>query len=226
MLIGISVEERDLISHTVLAEITAETAATFHNRVPQYLFKVLQDSYSELNLKLVIQQNAVSQQGARMAGTAFGNEVLPHTPPDSPLEETDCDVSFYYGPDTEAVAEDDWCKDTNRVENRASKLKAQLLEVERERNAVSQRLRENASKIKKEMQGMALEGRAVDKRRTDILGAMQKRRLVQDRTGDYGPEAVGYDVCEDPDLYVAKQDHTARAVILKIENQATCLPKS
>lgn len=70
---------------------------------------------------------------------------------------------------------------------------------------MSQRLRENASKIKEEMQGVALEGRAVDKGRTDILGAMQKRRLVQDRTGDYGPEAVGYNVCEDPDSYVAKK---------------------
>ena len=50
---------------------------------------------------------------------------------------------------------------------------------------------------------------------------MNKRRLEQDKTGDYGTDAVGYNVYEPSDLYFCKQDfENARRVFLKIEKQA------
>lgn len=217
---SISVEDRDLIINAILEEITAETAAAFHNRVPQYLFKILHDSYNELSLKLVTQQNAIPQDGAKMEGTDCGNEVLPHTPPDSPLEETESEISCHYGSDTEGLAEYDWVKDTCKLERRARMLETQLQEVEPEGKAVGQRITEKGRKIMEEMHEVELERDAVDKRRTEILETMEERRLEQDRTGDYGTEAVGYNVSEPLEFYFAKHDGTARSVILNIQKQA------
>ena len=217
---SISVEDRDLISNTILKEITAATAAAFHNRVPLYLFEILQDSYNELNLKLVAQQIAAPQQGVKMAGKATGNETLPHTPPDSPPEDTDSDLSVEFGSDTEGLVESDWCDSTRKLDTQASKLKAHLQEVNRERKAVSQRFGEKASQIKQEMQKVELEKQATDKRYAESLEAMERRRFEQDRTGDYGTEAVGYHTYESHDLFCAKRDGTGRRVFLNIAKQA------
>lgn len=67
---------------------------------------------------------------------------------------------------------------------------------------------------------MELEDKAADRRETASLKAMEVRRLEQDRTGDYGTEAVGYNVFESADQYFAKKEITARYVTLGIHNQA------
>ena len=216
---SISAEDRDLISSVILEEIIAETAAAFHNRVPQYLFKILQDSYNELRPKLVSQQNAASQQKAKMPGTAFEKEIMPQTPLESPLEELDSGFLVDYGSDTEASAYRDCCKHAEGLKVQASKLKAQLDEVERERKAVSQRLREKARKAKKQRLEMEMKVKDADKRHSESPGVVEVRQSEQDRTGDYGTEAVGYDAKPVQFLF-DKQDLAARAVILKIEKQA------
>ena len=216
---SISVDDRDIISNAILGEIIAETAAVFHNRVPQYLFKILHDSYNELKLKLVTGQDAAPQQGATMAGTASG-EVLPHTPPESPLGETDSEVSVDYGSDTEGLAHNDFINGTNKLRGQAQKLKAQWQEVELERKVTCQRLRVKASRIEKEIEKVELEEKAADKRFCEALKVMRERRLEQDRTGDYGTGAVGYKVDIPMDLYFAKGDVLARFVTLGIEQQA------
>lgn len=216
---SISAEDQDLKSKTILKAITAETAAVFHNRVPQHLFKILRDSSDELKLKILTQEDAATR-GSIRAGTSSGDQVLPYTPPGSPPEETDSALSIYYGSDTEGLANHDYDKSSNALESRIDKLKEQLQEVERERNAVRQKLKEKASKIKKEVQELELENDAVDRRHTETLKAMSKRRLEQDRTGDYGTDAVGYNVYEPADLYFGKQDLNARCVFLKIGKQA------
>lgn len=214
------VHDRDLISNTIFEEVNAKTAAAFHNRVPQYLFQILQESYDELCIKLVHQQNVASQPEARMAGSAFGSAAIPETPPQSPQEETDSAISIGYGSDTEALIHHDWVEDKNRLSARVSKLKAQLQVVERERNAVSQRLREKASKIKSEIREVELEDQAADRRESACIKAMEVRRLEQDRTGNYGTKAVGYNVSESADGFLAKREITARYVTLGIHNQA------
>lgn len=197
-----------------------ETAVAFHIRVPQYLFKILQDSYNELHLKLVVRQNAAPQQGPTMARIASGKEVLPHTPPESPPGETDSKVSLHCGSDTEGLAHHDFMKATNRSIGRVRKLKVQLQEAESERKAVRQRLREKASKIEKEIRKAELEVKAAERRYSEVLETMRERRLEQNRTGDYGSEAVGYKVSESEYFCIAKRDDTARFVILEIEQQA------
>ena len=50
---------------------------------------------------------------------------------------------------------------------------------------------------------------------------MKKRRLEQDRNGEYGTQYVGYDIiAESEENSLAKQNPTARAVILRIQEQA------
>ena len=73
-------------------------------RVPHYLFTVLHDSYKELYLKIVARVDAASAHGGDMAGTASGNEILPHTPPESPLEDTDSEILPRYESDTPGLA--------------------------------------------------------------------------------------------------------------------------
>lgn len=212
---SISLEDRDLISNTILKTITAETAAAAHHRVPQYLFKILQDSYNELKIKIVTQEDAVPQRG-----TALRNELLPHTPPGSPPKETDSELcSITYGSDTEALAHRDYDKISDPLDSRIDELKLQLQEVECERKAVPQRLKVKAGIIKKEVQELELERGAICQRYKEVLNAIRKRRLEQDRTGDYGSEYVGYNVWESPDFHFDKRDENARRVSLKIESQ-------
>ena len=216
---SISAEDRDLIRNTILGAITAETAAAFHNRVPQHLFRILRDSSDELKLKILTQDDAAPQRSIR-AGTASGDQVPPFTPPDSPPEETDSAISIGYGSDTEGLAYHDWVKSTNLVNSRIGKLKAQLQEVEHERKVVRQRLKAEARKIKNEVEELELERGAVHRRHEEVLEAMNKRRLEQDRTGDYQTDSVGYNVYESMDFFQGKRDYNARRVILKIESQA------
>ena len=144
---SISAKDQNLKSKTILKATTAETAAAFHNRVPQHLFKILRDSSDELKLKVLTQEDA-APQGSRRAGIASGDQVPPFTPPDSPPEESDSELSIDYGSDTEGLAYHDWDNSSNALERRIDKLKEQLQEVERERNAVRHELKEKASKIK------------------------------------------------------------------------------
>ena len=209
---------RDLISNTIFEDINANTAPSFHARVPQYLFTILQDSYNELCLKLVNQNNAARQNEARMAGISE-MKTLPQTPPQSPPEQTDSELSIDYGSDTEGLIIHDRVKDENRLNVRASKLKAQLQEVERERKAASQKLRAKAKLIKNEIEEVELEDKAAERRESERHKAMQVRRMEQDRTGDYGTEAVGYNVSQSADDYFAKQELTARSVTLRIQTQ-------
>lgn len=216
---SISVQDSDLKSKTILTAITAETAAAFHNRVPQHLFRILRDSSDELKLKILTQEDA-APQGSRRVGTASGDQVLPHTPPDSPPEEADSELAIDYGSDTEALAYHDWEKSTILVDSRIKKLKGQLQEVEHERKAVRRRLKAEAGKIEKEVQELELERDAVDREHKEVLEAMNKRRLEQDRTGDYETDSVGYNLYESLDFFHGKNGENARVVNLKIESQA------
>lgn len=135
--VSVPVQDRDLISNTIFEQVNAKTAAAFHNRVPQYLFHILQESYDELCLKLVNQRIAPPQQGPRVAGIASADGITPQTPPRLPQEQTDSAIPIDYGSDTEGLITHDWVEDKNRLSARASKLKTQLLEVKRERKAVS-----------------------------------------------------------------------------------------
>ena len=45
-----------------------------------------------------------------MPGTAFEKEIMPQTPPESPLEELDSSFFVDYGSDTELNTYRDWCK--------------------------------------------------------------------------------------------------------------------
>ena len=94
---SLSSREQDLTISAIVKKVTAETAAVFHKRVPQYLFNVLHDSYKEIYLKLVAQPNAASAHEDGMAEMASGNEILPNTPPGSPLEEINSDITIEYG---------------------------------------------------------------------------------------------------------------------------------
>ena len=91
--------------------------------------------------------------------------------------------------------------------------------MERERKAVSQRPREKARKVKKQRQEVELKGKGADKRHSESLGVVEVRQSEQDRTGDYGTEAVGYDA-KPVEFLLNKQDLAARGVILRIEKQA------
>ena len=79
-----------------------------------------------------------------MAGTAPATGIMPQTPSESPAEKSDSALPFDYGSDTEAIIHHDWCKDKNRLQVRASNVKAQLEEGGRERKATRQRLKEKA----------------------------------------------------------------------------------
>ena len=214
----ISVNDRDLISDAILKKITAETAASFHSRVPQYLFNILQKSYNELNVKLATQNYAASQQGIERSATALGNEISPQTPPDSPLEDTDSKTGDFYS-DTEDLADLHWRKANRRLDFQARKLKTQLQEVEDERESVTRRFEEKANKIRKALREVKLKEIAADKKHTEALAAMKKRRLEVDSMGDYNTKAVGYHVFESLNFQSSKRDGTARPGILRIENQ-------
>ena len=216
----LSTQERDLISQTIFEEICIKTAPAFHNRVPQQLFTKIQDSYNDLYLKFVDQQNAASQREATMAGIASGNGIMPQTPPLSPLDEIPYMFSIDCESDTDNVTNADYQEATNRLRVRASKLKAHLQEVEQERKAVSQRFREKARKIRNEIQAAELEEKTAEKRRTETLKRMEVKRLEEDKTGDYGTEAVGYDVEESEEFRNGKRNDDSRCLTLKIENQA------
>ena len=213
----VSIDNRDLMSKAIFEEINAKTAPVFHNRVPQYLFKTLQDSYNELCLKLVKQQNAMPQQDV---GIASVNGIMPQTPPQSPPEETESTFSDDCDYDTEHIAEIGYYKVENKLDVRACKLKAQLQEVEHKRKAIRQQLREKARKIKNEIQDVELQCKAAKKKRHDTLKAMEIRRSEQDRTGDYGGEFVGYNVSESAQFHFARQEVTARYSTLRIQDQA------
>ena len=151
---------------------------------------------------------------------AIGNEVQPQTPPDSPPEENDSEMSVDYGSDTEALAHHDLYKTTKSLTKRARKLKAQLQEVEHQRKTMSQGLSRQASQITKEMRDVELEEKAANERYTKAMRAMAETRLEQDRTGDYGTEFVGYKVSGSADDCFAKLGDAARRVFLAIESQA------
>ena len=219
----ISVDDRDLISNAIFEEINVKTAAAFHNRVPQYLFKILQDSYNDLCVKLVSQQNAAP------SASEYGN--MPQTPPESPEEETDSAFSFQYGSDTSALIHCDWVKDLARLDVREGKLKAQLQEVKRERKTGNQRLEKKARTIENEIYQVGLERKAAATRESEAWRAMEVKRSEQDRKGDYGTNAVGYNVCESADLWHAKQQLNSRFAMLNIGIQAVVnrlfnMPKS
>ena len=213
----ISTADRDLISKAIFQEINARTAPAFHNRVPQHLFKILQDSYNELCLKLVKQQNAMPQQDV---GLASVNGIMPQTPPQSPPEETESTFSDDCDYDTEHIAENDYYKVETKLDVRACKLKVQLQEVEHKRRAIRQQLREKARKIKHEIQDVELQCKAAKKKRDDTLKAMKIRRSEQDRTGDYGGGYIGYSVIESAHYHFARQEVTARYSTLRIQDQA------
>ena len=90
-----------------------------------------------------------------------GNVILPHTPPDSPLEDTDSETPCQYDSDTEALAEDDWDCSIAVLDSRARKLEVKLQEVGCKCKASSKRLKDKAPKIKADMQDIDLERRAV-----------------------------------------------------------------
>ena len=211
---------RSAISSAILKEITAETAAVFHNRVPFYLFNILHNSYRDVCLKYITHQNANAQQEGKIAGTASASEIVPHTPPKSPQEETNFDVEDNWGSDTEGIALFELDKDTQRWTHRVAELQEQLQEVERERRAGNQKLKANASKIKNEILEVELKRTALFDRYADIIKAMKKTRLEQDRTGDYGTEAMGYDYWIPYDMFSCQNEVNARSATLKIERQA------
>ena len=216
----VSANDRDLISKAIFEEINAKTAPAFNNRVPQYLFKILHDSYNELRLKIVNQQNAIAQQGLEMAGTASVARTMPQTPPKSPVEVPDSALSCSHGSDTEAFIYHDWERDKSRLQVRASNLRAQLDEVRHERKATRQRLKETSRNIKKQILEVDREEKAADRRQSESLKTMELRRSERDRTGDYGTDAIGYDVEESVDFRLAKRNLTSRCVTLEVENQA------
>lgn len=180
----ISAEDQDLKSNMILKAIIAEIAAVFHNRVPRYLFKILSDSYNELKPKILNHADPATQV-SRTAGTASGDHVLPYTPPDSPPDESDFELSIYSGSDTETLAYHNWYKCEAGLGRRIGKLRARLEEVKRERKTMTQRLKKKATNIEKELREVESEKEAAGKRHTRTLEAMEKRRLERDRTGDY-----------------------------------------
>ena len=156
-----------------------------------------------------------------MAGTASATGTVPQTPQKSPVEESDSALSLAYAPsDTEAIINHDWCKDKDRLQARANKLKAQLGEVGCVRKATRQKPKEKARKIKNEILEVERERKAADRRQSESLKAMELKCPEQDRTGDYGTDAVGYDVEESIDFRYAKREDTSRCVTLNIKNQA------
>ena len=215
--ICVSTNDRDLISKTIFEQINAKTAPTFHNRVPQHLFKILHNSYKELCLKLVKQQNDLPQHDV---GIASINEIVPQTPLQSPLEETDSILSEDYNYDTDHIADDHYFKVETKLDVQACKFKTQLQEVEHERKAIRRQLREKARKIKYKIQDVELQCKAAEKKRDDTLKAMEVRRSEQDRIGDYGSEYIGYNVFESTHYCFARQEDTARYSSLKIQDQA------
>ena len=101
---SLSSSDQDLTINAIVKKVTAETAAVFHKRVAQYLFNVLHDSYKELYLKLVTRVDGALAHWDGMAGMASVNEILPHSPPESPLEDTDSEMSSGYGSHTSGLA--------------------------------------------------------------------------------------------------------------------------
>ena len=211
---------QNLTIDAIVKIVTAETAAVFHKRVPQYLFNVLHDSYKELYLKLVAQLNATSAHGGGMAGMAFGNEILSHTPPDSSLEDIESDLAAHYESDTLDLAHSHWDYSVALLDSRGRKLERKLQEVDCERKALSRRLEDKAAKIKGDMQDLVRERRAVNKAHDETIEAMKLRRVEQDRTGDYGTKFVGYHVTGPMDFCLDTRQERARRVFLKIEKQA------
>lgn len=79
-------------------------------------------------------------------------------------------------------------------------------------------LRAKAKKIESEIQEVEFEDKTADRRQAVSLKAMEVRRLDQDRTGEYGTEAVGYNVSESTNHYLARREITARYVTLEFQN--------
>ena len=101
-----------------------------------------------------------------MVRIASATVTMRQTPTESPAEELDSAFSIDYGSDSKAIIHHDWRKDKNRLQARASKLKAQLGEVERARKTTRQRLKEKARKIKNEILEVECEGKATDRRQS------------------------------------------------------------
>ena len=124
-----------------------------------------------------------------------------------------------------------WFRDTFRLDVREGKLKAQLQEVKRERKTGNQRLEKKARTIENEIHQVGLERKAAATRESEARRAMEVKRSEQDRKGDYGTNAVGYNVCESADLWHAKQQLNSRFAMLNIGIQAVVnrlfnMPKS
>ena len=216
---SLSSSQQDLTINAIVRKVTAETAAVFHERIPQYLFNVLHDSYKELYLKSVAKLNAASAHGSGMAGMASGNEILPHTPPDSPLEDTDSETPCQYDSDTEALVDDDWDCSIAVLDSRDRKLEVKLQEVDCECKASSKRLEDKAAKIKADMQDVGLERRAVNETYDETREPIKLRRAEQDRTGDHRTGTVGYHVKRSMDFHLARCEEKARCVLLKLEKR-------
>ena len=207
---SLSSSDQDLTINAIVNKITAETAAAFQQRVPQYLFNVIHNSYQELHHKLVTRVDAASSHEGGIAGMASGNEIPPHTPPHSPLEDTDPEVLDAYGSDTSGLAHYDRDSSMIPLKSRARKLKGDLQEVDRQRKALSERLEDKGARIKAQMQDVVRERRAVNKTHDEAIEAMKLRRVERDTTGHVN-NRVGNN-------FAGSQDN-ARDISLKIENQ-------
>ena len=214
---SLSSAEQNLTINTIVKKVTSETAAVFHKRISQYLFDVLHDSYKELYHKLGTQLDTTSAHVGGVAEMASGNEILPHTPPHSPLEDTDPEMLTGYGSDTSGRAHYDRDLSMIPLNSRARKLEADLQEVDRQRKALNERLDDKATKIKAHMQNVVRGRRAVNETHDKIIEAMILRRIERERTGDYSTCTVVYDPL---DFDHAKRQDNARSVLLRIEKQA------
>ena len=225
---SLSSSDQDFTINAIVNNITAEPAAAFQQRVPQYLFNVIHNSYKELHLKLVTRVDSASAPGDDIAGIASVNKILPHSPPESPLEGTDPDtesvtdseMSSEYGSDTSGFAHYNRDRSMIPLDSRAGKLELELQEVDRQYKALSKRFEDKAAKIKADMQDIERARRAVNEAHDETIEAMKLSRVERDRTGEYSTCTVVYRFNNRVEDDLAGSQDNTRCISLKIEKQA------